>query len=143
MPLHEVLRRLAKGGASNLEVLDLSHNALGGTIASDIAMFPKLKKLDLSQMGLDGKICRTHHTYTHALHVLLDIFTCVAGELPKQLPVSLKVLHLGRNAANGNTFTGGIPSEWGLLTNLKELMMVACSLDGEICMFQHTCVVVC
>ena len=59
--LNEVLRRLAKGGASNLEVLDLSKNALGGTIASDIAMFPKLKKLDLSEMGLGGKICRTQH----------------------------------------------------------------------------------
>ena len=82
-----------------------------------------------------------HHTYTHALRVLLDVFTFVAGELPKQLPVSLEVLNLGDRFTNTNTFTGGMPSEWGALTNLKELKMVACGLDGEICMPQHTCVV--
>ena len=109
---------------------------MGGTTA-DVAVFTKLKKLILSNMGLDGKICMSHHTYTHALHVLLDIFTFVAGELPKQLPVSLEVLNLGDAGANTNKFTGGIPSEWGALTNLKELKMVACGLDGEICM-PHT-----
>ena len=27
-------------------------------------------------------------------------------------------------------FTGGIPTEWGSLTKLKELNMAACGLDG-------------
>ena len=62
VPLHEVLRRLAKGGASNLEVLDLKGNELGGTITSDIEIFTKLKTSKLSMMGLGGKSCRTHHT---------------------------------------------------------------------------------
>ena len=62
VPLNEVLRRLAKGGASNLEVLSLQGNELGGTISSDIEIFIKLKDLDLSKMGLGGEICRTHHT---------------------------------------------------------------------------------
>ena len=62
VPLNEVLRRLAKGGASSLEVLNLQGNELGGTISSDIEMFIKLKTLDLSDMGLDGKIFRTQHT---------------------------------------------------------------------------------
>ena len=66
MPLHEVLRRLAKGGASNLEVLNLEGNELGGTVTSDIEIFTKLKTLDLSTMGLDGKICRPS---THVLSV--------------------------------------------------------------------------
>ena len=66
------------------------------------------------------------------------IFSCFTGELPKQLPVSLEVLNLGGSLSNSNKFTGGIPSEWGALTNLKKLSMVACGLDGEICMFQHT-----
>ena len=79
-----------------------------------------------------------HHTYTHALHVLLEIFTFVAGELPKQLPVSLEVLNLGGFSDNTNKFTGGIPSQWGALTNLKQLRMVACGLDGEICMPRTT-----
>jgi len=57
-----------------------------------------------------------------------------AGELPKELPVSLEVLILGDYDDNTNEFTGGIPSELGALTNLKELKMVACDLHGEICM---------
>ena len=37
---------------------------------------------------------------------------------------------MGDNKVNNNKFTGGIPVEWGSLTNLKELKMVACGLDG-------------
>ena len=62
VPLHEVLRRLAKGGASNLEVLARSGHKLGGTLTSDIAIFTKLKKLNLDGMGLGGEIFRTQHT---------------------------------------------------------------------------------
>ena len=46
------------------------------------------------------------------------------------------MLNLGIDDRNTNKFTGGIPSEWGALTNLKELKMVACGLDGELCMPQ-------
>ena len=42
------------------------------------------------------------------------------------LPVSLEVLDFGYNK-----FTGGIPSEWCALTNLKELKMSTCGLDGK------------
>ena len=72
---------------------------------------------------------------------LLAFLSCFTGELPKQLPVSLKVLILGEDSSNTNYFTGGIPPEWGALTNLKQLKMVACGLGGEICMPQHTCTV--
>ena len=48
------------------------------------------------------------------------------------MPPSLEILNLGDspNARSMNQFTGGIPAEWGSLTNLKELKMVACGLDG-------------
>ena len=72
---------------------------------------------------------------------LLTSLLFFVGELPKQLPVSLKVLNLGEDSYNTNKFTGGIPSEWGALTNLKTLKMAYCGLDGEICMPQRTCVV--
>ena len=64
--MHEVLRRLAKGGASNLEVLNLQGNELGGTISSDIEIFIKLKTLNLSKMGLGGEIVEPN---IHALYV--------------------------------------------------------------------------
>ena len=55
----------------------------------------------------------------------------LVGELPKQLSTSLEVLTLGEYDNNTNKFTGGIPSEWGALTNLKSLKIVACGLDGK------------
>ena len=52
--LDETLRLLAPL-ASNLESLDLADNKLGGTITDDIAVFTKLTKLGLYDMGLEGK----------------------------------------------------------------------------------------
>ena len=54
--------------------------------------------------------------------------------MPKVLPASLEVLDLsGSDGVNDppHTFTGGILSEWGALTNLKELKMACCGLDGK------------
>ena len=48
-----------------------------------------------------------------------------AGTLP-MMPPSLKKLDM----CNAGKFTGGIPSEWGSLTNLKSLDMRNCGLDG-------------
>ena len=42
------------------------------------------------------------------------------------MPPSLKEL----NMCGAGKFTGGIPSEWGSLTNLKSLDMRNCGLDG-------------
>ena len=52
-------------------------------------------------------------------------------------PTSLEVLDLsgGDPRFHGTTphkFTGGIPPEWGALTNLKELKMAFCGLDGKL-----------
>ena len=70
--------------------------------------------------------------WTYMRRICTNCFSSCAGELPKHLPVSLEVLTLGEGNSNTNKFTGGIPSEWGALTNLKQLKMVACGLDGEI-----------
>ena len=42
------------------------------------------------------------------------------------MPPSLEVL----NMCEAGKFTGGIPSEWGSLTNLQNLDMRHCGLDG-------------
>ena len=52
-PLPEALKLLAP--LANIEELSLGNNKLGGTITADVAVFRKLRKLDLSFMGLDGK----------------------------------------------------------------------------------------
>ena len=51
--------------------------------------------------------------------------------MPKVLPTSLEMLDVSGTYDNPHKFTGGIPSEWGALTNLKSLKMAACGLDGK------------
>ena len=46
------------------------------------------------------------------------------------MPPSLEELILDGGYDTPHKFTGGIPSEWGSLTNLKKLSMVRCGLDG-------------
>ena len=46
------------------------------------------------------------------------------------MPPSLEELDLSGTYGTQNKFTGGFPSEWGSLTNLKKLSMVFCSLDS-------------
>ena len=48
------------------------------------------------------------------------------------LPISLEVLNVSGIDYEPHEFTGEIPSEWGALTNLKELMMAYCGLDGKL-----------
>ncbi len=65
--------------------------------------------------------------------------TC-AGPLPKKMPPSLETLQLGpptlmdrgwkHPKGKYNKFTGGIPAEWGSLSNLKQLNLMECGLDG-------------
>ena len=62
------------------------------------------------------------------------------GPLPKVMPVSLEILIFGLPnytndgvkvlCENNNKFTGGIPAEWSSMTNLKQLNMSSCGLDG-------------
>ena len=42
------------------------------------------------------------------------------------MPPSLEKLDM----YEAGKFTGGIPTDWGSLTNLKELKMVCCGLSG-------------
>ena len=126
-PLQETLQLLTP--LTNLEVLDLGFNQLGGNITAEVAAFIKLKQLGLARMGLKGKSLSTRpERFIFATEIDVAFY---AGPLPKVLPISLEVFNLGDSFGNTNKFTGGIPSEWGALTNLKELKMVACGLDGK------------
>ena len=55
------------------------------------------------------------------------------------MPLSLEKLILGYEyGSSNNKFTGGIPTEWSSLTNLKELNVADCGLDGAfVC--RHPC----
>jgi hypothetical protein len=43
---------------------------------------------------------------------------------------SLEKLDLSGSYGHPHEFTGGIPTEWSSLTNLKELNMADCGLSG-------------
>ena len=49
------------------------------------------------------------------------------------MPSSLENLQLSGTPMNPHKFTGGIPTEWSSLTNLKELKIMYCGLDGASC----------
>ena len=51
--------------------------------------------------------------------------------MPKVLPTSLEVLDVSGISHDPHKFTGGIPSAWGALTNLKELGLSNMGLDGK------------
>ena len=46
------------------------------------------------------------------------------------MPPSLEKLNLSGPYGNPQKFTGGIPTEWSSLMNLKELSMASCGLSG-------------
>ena len=86
--MQEMLSRLAPL-ASSLEVLDLGGKRLGGTITSDIAVFTKLKKLDLSNMDLEGRRsawpCRTFLPSASNQHS-----PCDSGDYVKRMESSVR-----------------------------------------------------
>ena len=53
------------------------------------------------------------------------------------MPVSLEILNLSGEYNKPHKFTGGIPAEWSSMTNLKELRMADCGLDGECLVHVH------
>ena len=118
----------------SLEVLNVSgfyfdpHKFTGG-IPSEWGALTNLKELNMTNCSLDGKLLSTRsERFIFATEIGVAFY---AGPLPKVLPISLEVFNLGDGFRNTNKFTGGIPSEWGALTNLKELKMAFCGLDGK------------
>ena len=91
---------------SSLRTLYLSYNGLSGTSC----VFLVLDQCDTKRSQLRSESC--------------------AGPLPKVMPVSLEILNLSGGEFKPHKFTGGIPAEWSLMTNLKELKMANCGLDG-------------
>ena len=100
-----------------------------GELPKELGDLVSLKEFNVSNNKLRGGPSTRSERFIFATEI--DVFFD-AGPLPKVLLISLEVFNLGDDWGNTNTFTGGIPSEWGALENLKELKMAACGLDAKL-----------
>ena len=98
-----------------------------GCLPKELGDLINLKFFDVLYNSIGGQLS----IRTERLRTLLTVYF-LSGELPKELPVSLEVLDVSGAPWGPHKFTGGIPSEWGTLTNLKELKMAYCGLGGKL-----------
>ena len=108
-------------------MVDLSGNK-GFPLSHDISSVANATKLDFSNCYLGGALAGL---LRHTVRRSEMRSESRAGPLPKMWPVSLEILNLSGGKYSPHEFTGGIPVEWSSMTNLKELKMSKCSLDGE------------
>ena len=125
-----------------LETFDLRGNpginqkTLIGHLACALTNLKDQKSIDVSDKDLAGA---ARGLPRHTVRRSEMRSESRAGPLPKMWPVSLEILNLSGgedDSRYGGTdkrhkFIGGIPAEWCSMTNLKELKMAYCVLDGE------------
>ena len=111
-----------------LQILDLSTNAISGSLLSELGMLHSLTALLLSENDFSGTIPvgLTDNTGLITLHLFNNNLT---GGIPAEIGLisSLQELDLGFNMLNG-----GIPSEIAMLTNLNNLQLGSNQLTGSI-----------
>ena len=105
-PLQGTIKLLSP--LTELEELNLGGNKLGGTIAADVAVFAKLKKLSLYNMGLGGKSCMSQHTrvvylLTFSLVFLFWRFSSLTGQQSGPRPT--RTLPAAAARASGRSFS--------------------------------------
>jgi Leucine-rich repeat (LRR) protein len=113
----------------NLVTLNLSNNIISGPIPSQIGTLSRLTHLDLSINSLSGNLPLSLTNLTN-LSFLYVGDNLISGELDPRLFTNwTRLEHL---ALYNNSFTGLLPSEIGLLTNLKELALQNNRFSGSI-----------
>lgn len=112
----------------NLQVLDISHNALSGEIPSDIGSFSSLRFLNISKNSLIGEIPETMGKLK-ALDSLDLSENQLNGSIPSQIggARNLKDLILARNSLSGI-----IPSSIGTCSSLTSLILSRNNLSGQV-----------
>ena len=116
--------------ATQLESVDLNSNSLSGPIP----FIPfNIRLLDLSNNALAGSLfhflCSERNEAKHSMEFLILTNNSLSGELPDcwMNLQHLSVLKLGNNA-----FTGALPASMGSLTSLHSLQLDHNNLSGPI-----------
>ena len=103
---------------------------MGGTITSDVAVFTKLKKLELNRMRLDGKMVvpGLAASYVADFHV----FFATGPPLHESIKLLSPLTNLEELSLGGNKLGGTITSDVAVFTKLKKLALYSMELDGKI-----------
>ncbi|KAK1355793.1 putative leucine-rich repeat receptor-like protein kinase [Heracleum sosnowskyi] len=107
------------GLLTELQTLQLDHNNLNSSIPPELGLCTKLNILDLGGNSLTGPLPFSFSNLTQISDLSLWD-NCLSGELlPHFISNWTELTSLDMK---NNTFTGNIPSEIGLLTNLEYLL---------------------
>ncbi len=112
----------------DVQVLDLSHNSLGGSLASEIGKLTSLEGLYIGNNSFQGQI----PTELGQLSRLMNVYAhnnLLSGTIPHTIGSLLNLYALG---LHGNALTGSIPSSIGLCTKLRNCYLDRNELSGTI-----------
>lgn len=112
----------------DLQILDLSHNELGGTLATEIGKLAALEGLYIGDNSLNGQI----PTEIGQLSRLMNLYTHnneLTGPVPSTIGNLLNLYGLGLHE---NALTGSIPSSIGLCAKIRNCYLDRNQLSGTI-----------
>ncbi|KAL7155498.1 hypothetical protein ABFS83_03G078500 [Erythranthe nasuta] len=120
----EMVVRLAE-----LEVFDVYNNNFTGSLPAEFVKLKKLKFLKLAGNYFSGEIPAIYSEFESLTHLALQ-GNSLTGKIPSGLAriPNLLELYLGYY----NTYSGGIPPEFGSISSLQLLDLGMCNLTGEI-----------
>ncbi|KAF6153432.1 hypothetical protein GIB67_003622 [Kingdonia uniflora] len=126
--LQGTLHNLKFSSFPNLTTLDLSSNALFGTIPAHIANLSQITSLIFSNNTLSGEIPREIGLLTNLVSLIIDQ-NQLYGPIPSTVGNLTKLHGLG---LWDNQLNGSIPPEIGNLTSLSRLLLAGNTLSGTI-----------
>ncbi|XP_011097228.1 receptor kinase-like protein Xa21 [Sesamum indicum] len=113
---------------SNLVVIDLSSNDLGGVLPSELGFLQQLRVLNVTKNSLQGRI-PANLSQCGELQELDLSYNFIAGSIPEELGRLSNLRHL---AVDHNNLTGRIPASLGNFSKLEYFYLHENDLVGEI-----------
>ncbi|KAK6131302.1 hypothetical protein DH2020_034952 [Rehmannia glutinosa] len=114
---------------ADLEVFDVYNNNFSGNLPEEFVKLKKLRFLKLAGNYFSGEIPEIYSEFESLTHLALQ-GNSLTGKIPAGLAKipNLLELYLGYF----NTYSGGIPPEFGSISTLQLLDLGMCNLSGEI-----------